>query len=79
MPDTIRRTVTITEGRASCTIVEADNGAVLVRAQYTDGIDTPFGNLALNVSAPDRQTARAWCVAMMQMLREMIERGTADV
>lgn len=76
--DSIRRTVTITEGRATCTIVEDQDGHVFVRAQYTDGIDTPNGNLALHVSAPDRQTARAWCVAMMQTLREMIERGTHD-
>lgn len=73
--DSIRRTVTITEGRATCTIVEASDGAVLVRAQYTDGIDTPNGNLSLHVSAPDRHSARLWCASMIAALRGVIERS----
>lgn len=75
MSDTIRRTVTITEGRASCTIVEADDGAVIVRASYSDGSDEPNGNMALHVSAPDRHSARLWCASMIAALRNVIERA----
>lgn len=75
MADTIRRTVTITEGRASCTIVEADDGAVIVRASYSDSAEIPHGNLSLHVSAPDRHSARLWCASMIAALRGVIERS----
>lgn len=70
MGDTIRRKVTIAEGRVTCTVTEFDDGAVIVDASYPDDAEQPSGNASLHVSAPDRASARRWCDVILHALRQ---------
>lgn len=69
MSDVLRK-VAITEGRASCTVTEFSDGSVMVEASYGDEAGEPSGHAALQVTAPDRASARRWCDVILHALRQ---------